>query len=167
VYVATERQRQIARQFMETIPALLHSIGSEIRSTSGTSGPVTMAQFRSMAALRRGPHTLNELAALHEVSAPTMSRLISTLVERGWVSREPDPQDRRQVILTLTAEGESTWQELLSRGTEHLADLLANLSEDEIASLDAALAALARVAQARRKNAESSQRTMCGIPNTE
>lgn len=108
-----------------------------------------MAQFRSMALLNQGPRTLNELAAKHEVSAPTMSRLISTLVERGWVQREPDPADRRQVILSLTPTGETIWEGMSQRGVEHLAEVLGVLSGEELTGLEKALGALARVTAAR------------------
>lgn len=39
-------------------------------------------------------------------TAPTLTgRALETLVERGWVSREQNEQDRRQYVLELTASG--------------------------------------------------------------
>lgn len=145
----SERQRQVAEQFLSVVPALLHSLGGELRRLGTEQGPVTMAQFRSMALLNQGSRTLNALAAQHEVSAPTMSRLISTLVERGWVQREPDPADRRQVILSLTPTGERIWEGISCRGVEHLAEVLGALTEDELVGLERALGGLSRVVGAR------------------
>jgi DNA-binding MarR family transcriptional regulator len=149
----TERQQRVARRFLEVVPALLHSLGSDLRAVGEDSGPVTIQQFRALVALHRGPCSLNELAALHEVSAPAASRLISTLVERGWVRRESHPEDRRQVVLSLTSEGEKMWNLMAQRGTEHLAEMLDELTPEEVDALEQALAGLARVLAARREAA--------------
>lgn len=37
--------------------------------------------------------------------AGSPSRLVSSLVDKGWVARREDPRDRRRVVLMLTAEG--------------------------------------------------------------
>ncbi len=34
------------------------------------------------------------------------SRLVSTLVERGWIERKEDEADRRRITLSLTEEGQ-------------------------------------------------------------
>ncbi len=140
---------------MEVVPALLHGLGSELRAAAFESGSVSLAQFRTLIALHHGPRSLNELASFNEVSPPAVSRLISTLVERGWVQRVPDPADRRQVILTLTSAGEESWSALSKRGVEHLAAMLDQLSDEEIAGLEVALVGLARVLAARQ--AEKSE----------
>jgi DNA-binding MarR family transcriptional regulator len=149
--VTTPEQRQLARRFFEVIPPLLHSVGSELRAVGNEGEFVTMAQFRTMAALQRGPLSLNAVAAIHEVAAPTMSRLISTLVERGWVSRQPDLRDRRQVLLELTDEGQASWQMMCDRSYEHLAELFEELTSDEVASLEIVLNGLWRVGARRRQ----------------
>lgn len=38
-------------------------------------------------------------------SQPTMSGAVATLVERGWVTKEPDPSDARATRVTLTDAG--------------------------------------------------------------
>ena len=47
----------------------------------------------------------SELADIEKVSAPSMTRTVAALVERGLVERADDPTDGRQVILSLTPEG--------------------------------------------------------------
>lgn len=142
---------EMARRFLEVVFPLLHSLSGDLRCAKIEEGPVTMAQFRSMGILHKAPRSLNELAALHEVSPPTMSRLTSTLVERGWVRREQDAQDRRQVVLSLTEQGERVLQALRDRSIDHLADILSNLTPEESVALAMALGGLARVAAARRE----------------
>lgn len=48
---------------------------------------------------------ITRLAALDGCSQPTMSGIVSGLVDRGWVGKGPDPHDARASVVTLTAEG--------------------------------------------------------------
>jgi DNA-binding MarR family transcriptional regulator len=146
----TDRHRKAARRFLEVIPLLLHGLGSELRDIAEAGWPVTLQQYRAMAALHHHACSLNELASRHHVSAPAVSRLVSTLVERGWVQREEDPQDRRQVVLTLTCEGETMWNAMAERSTEHLAAMLDDLSPEEMTAMETVLTGLGRVVAARR-----------------
>jgi DNA-binding MarR family transcriptional regulator len=49
--------------------------------------------------------SLNALGRRLVCEAGSPSRLVSTLVMRGWVERKEDERDRRQVTLALTPEG--------------------------------------------------------------
>jgi len=51
------------------------------------------------------PCTMSELAEYSAVDRTTMTRTIDHLVAGGLVDRETPREDRRQVVLTLTAEG--------------------------------------------------------------
>ena len=55
-----------------------------------------------------GPLGVTQLAVIDQCSQPTMSGTIQGLVERGWVSKEPDPADARSTLVSLTPEGRST-----------------------------------------------------------
>src|SRR6476659_2153270 len=63
-------------------------------------------QFSVLARLAEEPRTPRELAGIEKVSAPSMTRTVAGLVERGLVSRQDDPPDGRQVILSLTPASE-------------------------------------------------------------
>ena len=41
------------------------------------------------------------------ISKQAVSQLIDTMVMRGYLDRTPDPEDRRRMLLTLTARGEA------------------------------------------------------------
>jgi DNA-binding MarR family transcriptional regulator len=51
------------------------------------------------------PCTMTELAEFSAVDRTTLTRTIDQLVEAGLVARSTPPEDRRQVVLTLTEEG--------------------------------------------------------------
>ena len=136
----------IAQRFMDLVPWLMQGVRAALQRGRDDDGLVTIPQLRTLAALKLRPRTLSELAASYGVSPPTMSRLISTLVERGWVRRDAHPDDRRQAILCLSPAGEAAAADLDRRSTEYLAGLLAGLAPDEQACLACALDGLDRIA---------------------
>jgi DNA-binding MarR family transcriptional regulator len=69
---------------------------------------VTLTQLSAMGTLSKsGPMSAGELAACERVQPPSMSKVLSTLEERGLVRRAVHPDDRRQVILAITDKGEA------------------------------------------------------------
>lgn len=52
-----------------------------------------------------GPASLAALAAAEQVRAPTMTRVVDSLVADGLALREPDPNDRRAVRISATQAG--------------------------------------------------------------
>lgn len=70
---------------------------------------ISLAEYEVLAHLRQTPgHSMrmNELADLVRLSPSGLTRRFDTLVRRGWVLREPCPDDRRGVNARLTSEGE-------------------------------------------------------------
>ncbi len=60
-----------------------------------------------------------------------MTRRIDTLERAGWVSRLPDPSDRRGIMVQLTPEGLALVDAVAEGHVENERRLLAPLSEDE------------------------------------
>ncbi|MBD3783136.1 MAG: MarR family transcriptional regulator [Micrococcales bacterium] len=118
-------------------------ISRRVRFESTTD--VAPHQFSVLIRLEDGPRTPKELADIERVSAPSMSRTVTGLVERGYVDRADDPTDGRQVILSLTAEGRRTVRETRRRRDQWLATRLERLTDDERALLADAAALLERV----------------------
>lgn len=52
-----------------------------------------------------GPSGVGRLADVDRTSQPTMSGTVATLVGRGWVTKQPDPEDARASLVTLTDGG--------------------------------------------------------------
>jgi MarR family transcriptional regulator, negative regulator of the multidrug operon emrRAB len=67
------------------------------------------------------------------------------LVEKGWVVREPDPNDRRQWLLKVTPAGQERAKASLDLLTNILTDLLSELSPEELAAAQVFLPALQRI----------------------
>jgi len=67
---------------------------------------VTAAQADAIVVISRaGPLSLKELGDLLIAESGHPSRLVDRLVEAGLVERRPAEEDRRRVVLSLTAKG--------------------------------------------------------------
>ena len=58
-----------------------------------------------MRVVAEGAQTPSDVAAATDRHVSSVSRVIDQLVEIGLLAREPHPDDRRQVLLTLTRDG--------------------------------------------------------------
>lgn len=103
-------------------------------------------QFSVLVRLEDGPRTPKEVAEIEQVSAPSVSRTVGTLVEQGLIARADDPTDGRQVILSLTPEGRRVIKETRRRRDQWLATRLDHLTDAERSLLAEATALLERVA---------------------
>lgn len=67
---------------------------------------VTLPQYRTLVLLAaQRPSRLADLARAMGVGPPTATRMCDRLVRKGFMSRERDETDRREIILDLTEEG--------------------------------------------------------------
>jgi DNA-binding MarR family transcriptional regulator len=94
-----------------------------------------------------GPLRLGALAELEGVSAPSMTRIVSSLEQLRHVRREPDPHDGRAHLVAATASG----TELVTHGRSQrlvaLAGRIDRLTAGERAALLDALPVLERLGQ--------------------
>jgi DNA-binding MarR family transcriptional regulator len=89
-----------------------------------------------------GPLRLSELARREAVTAPTMSRVLTSLVEQGLVHREPDPHDARGVLITLSELGSAHLDGVRTHRTALVARRLARLDPEQLEALHTAMPAL-------------------------
>jgi DNA-binding MarR family transcriptional regulator len=116
-----------------------------VRRVDEESG-LTAARLSALSVLVfGGPTTLGRLARAEQVSAPTMSRLVSALVREGLAEREPHADDGRAVVVAASTRGQALLQQGRSRRAAELARLLEGLTDAELASLDDAARTIERV----------------------
>ena len=93
---------------------------------------LSLADFFLLSALRRAgpPFTLSpgELSQELVRSSGGITRMLDHLEQRGWIRREPDPNDRRGVRAVLTDEGRILIDEALIDHFDNEADLLEDLA---------------------------------------
>jgi DNA-binding MarR family transcriptional regulator len=120
-------------------------IARRVRAES--SGSLTPGQFGVLANLaNHGARTPGELAADEYVQAPSMTRTIAMLVERGLVERGPHATDRRQVMLTITEKGRAELKVSRRTRDEWVTARLGSLTDDERLVLAKATPILERLA---------------------
>jgi DNA-binding MarR family transcriptional regulator len=120
------------------------------RAAAGLGQPdLSETQLAALATLERhGAMTPGELAEHEKVQPPSMTRVISVLVDLQLVRREPHPSDRRQVVLTATDTGRDLVVKARRRREAWLAQRLRELSPAERAALRAAAPILEKLSQA-------------------
>jgi DNA-binding MarR family transcriptional regulator len=112
-------------------------IEGEVRRRLRDTFDVTLPRFDLMAQLYRAPKpmTLGELSQRMMVSNGNVTGLVDRLVEQGLLSRRPSPRDRRAQLVSLTAEGRRFFRAMARANGDWIADMLADLSSDEIDTL--------------------------------
>jgi DNA-binding MarR family transcriptional regulator len=89
-----------------------------------------------------GPLGITALADLDRCSQPTMSGAVAHLVERGWVSKAPNPDDARASVVTLTPAGRTELARIRQRHGERVAALVdahPDLTTEDLATAVAVL----------------------------
>jgi len=104
-------------------------------------------QYSVLAQLDRfGALTPGDLAERERVQPPSMTKVIAALVERRLVERSDHPQDRRQVVVSITAAGRAEVKETRRRRDAWLARRLAELGPEQRRVLAEASQILRRIA---------------------
>ncbi len=93
---------------------------------------LTPLQFAALIKLADiGTVSQNQLGRLIAMDAATMQGVIKRLAARGLIHRRPDPDDRRRLILSLTAEGRALAAGALAAAADITRLTLAPLSAAE------------------------------------
>ncbi|WP_346777408.1 MarR family transcriptional regulator [Streptomyces sp. HNM0575] len=82
---------------------------------------------------------MGRLAELMAVDMSVTSRHVAHNVERGWVERQPDPQDGRSRLLRLTERGGRQLDTLSEATTRALESFLHDWTEEDVARLNGML----------------------------
>jgi DNA-binding MarR family transcriptional regulator len=115
---------------------------------------LTMPQLRCLQAMAEAPELAltSRLARQLRVTAPTMTRTIDGLAERGLVERRPDPTSRRQIALVLTPAGHDLLRRYQTVMDHRLRLLLIHLSPSQKERLRAAVADIAAMLDADERS---------------
>ena len=79
------------------------------------------AHHRALHFIGRNPGiTVTDLLGILRITKQSLARVLSVLVERGYVAQSPGTDDRRQRLLTLTETGQALERRLFERQRERL-----------------------------------------------
>lgn len=134
-------------------------VGVSARSLADVEDTVTLTQFRTLVVLSaHGDGTLVHLAAQLGVNASTAQRQVDRLVGIGLVDRRENPQDRRELLLTITPAGRSLINRVSRRRRAAIARIVGGIPEEQRGALIAALDAFAAAAGEPKEAAAAASR---------
>lgn len=97
---------------------------------------LTLTHWRVIAFLsEQDGLSVNALADATVTEQSTLSRALNHLVTRGYIRREPSPEDSRSVRIYLAAEGRKAFEQILECALSIEARALAGLEERDLEQL--------------------------------
>jgi DNA-binding MarR family transcriptional regulator len=104
---------------------------------------LSMAQLHILYMLQRhGQMPMSRLAEVLNVSLSNATGLIDRVEERGYIERTRVPEDRRIVLIRVTAAGEEMLNEIDALSDELLRSVLDHLDRSKLAGFRQAVASL-------------------------
>ena len=91
-----------------------------------SSAEITAPQFKVLISIYKGFNSPVEVSKNLLMDAGAMSRMLERMVKRGLIERHTNPEDKRQVILHLTAKGRALCDRFQN---EALASILSALTQ--------------------------------------
>ena len=120
-----------ARAVMETVPLVTRFIRAEMRARWAPS--LSVPQFHVLALLSREPgSSLSNVADQLGVTRSTASVIVDRLVRRKLVRRTEHPQERRCVVLSLTATGTQHFLQARDAACKQMASVLGELTSTDL-----------------------------------
>src|SRR5215472_15643758 len=108
---------------------------------------LTPSQLSTLSTVGKcGPVRLGDLAAAERIAPSTLTRLVNVLEDRGYLLRQPAPEDARAYLVTVTDSGTEVLERIRDEATSMLTDILMTLTPEQMAALEAALPALEQLA---------------------
>lgn len=127
-----ETARDVARKAKRIFPLMGRLMEAQMRVPMISMPPI---HFHVLNRVDMQAYTLTELADAMSVSAASLSRTITVLEERGWVTRERSEEDRRVVLIDITKDGHQVLADIEQRSEDFLTDTFVQLSENDLAKL--------------------------------
>ena len=123
------------------------AISRRFRAVYGPHHDLTVPEWRVLATLGEFGHMTAKQIGVHSSMHKTkVSRAVADLESRRWLSRSPNPADRREEILSLTTLGRNTYGDIIPRAVAFERMILERLGADAeaflsgLSSLEAELA---------------------------
>ncbi|SER71125.1 DNA-binding transcriptional regulator, MarR family [Propionibacterium cyclohexanicum] len=93
-----------------------------------------------------GPQTPTQIAERERVSTPSVTRTLNCLVEEGCVLRSPHPDDRRQILVSVTPRGAELVERTIAERDTWMLRRLSELGSEDLALARAAADLLSQLA---------------------
>jgi DNA-binding MarR family transcriptional regulator len=130
-----ETLQAVIDKFWETVPPAWHATRATIRRVAAERFHLTVEQFQVLRRIRRGIASVSALAESSGTSRSAVSKAVDGLVNKGLVSRSQNPNDRRNIPLALTEEGQHAMTAIYRETEQWLAARFSRLAAQELSTL--------------------------------
>ncbi len=116
-----------------------------VREVRRNTTDLHAASIRLMSLLDElGPSTVSALAQADRCSQPTMTGIVNGLVDKGWLRRDPHPDDARSTLVSMTTEGRHKLTAVRGRNADLVAERITSSgrSPEDLATAVAVLSDL-------------------------
>ncbi|MGM0903559.1 MAG: MarR family winged helix-turn-helix transcriptional regulator [Bacillota bacterium] len=97
-----------------------------------TKNKLSITEFSVLEVLyHKGKQTIQQIGKSILISSGSMTYVIDKLEERGLVSRNACPDDRRAIHVLLTDQGNTVMNEIMPTYHELVSDMFGSLSDDD------------------------------------
>ena len=134
------RLLDLAQEFRESL-----RLGVYMFRRLDPEGDLTAAQLSLLSMISDGGLRVGDIAKNLGIKVPSATEQIIKLERSGLVTRQQDPDDSRAVQVVITVAGTSAVDFANQRRNAMVAELLQDLSNDEIEHLAAALPVIAKL----------------------
>jgi DNA-binding MarR family transcriptional regulator len=141
--MAVDRQSEDVARALLLCMGLLRRRLRQVPVADALTSPQTAALGRLD---RTGPAASADLARQEQISPQSMGATLSELEARGFVKRQPDPNDGRRILLSISVIGRRELNRRRNARVEQLAQGLADFTESELAQLTVAAPLIERLA---------------------
>lgn len=94
---------------------------------------LSLSESRCLASIGTfSPLSVNHLAQAANLNKAQASRAAQALVDKQLVTKEPDPTDKRGVVLNLSETGKSYWQKIMALIQKRNEEIFSCLSAEEL-----------------------------------
>lgn len=101
-----------------------------------TESGITEQQWRVLRVLSEsGPHDASKLADRACLLLPSLTRIVQSMLERGYILRSTDTTDRRRHMITITADGQAIIDKNLDKAIAISESFVAALGKERFETL--------------------------------
>ena len=129
--------RKLALDAWESLFRAQHEL-FEAMASDFEGKEITRAEYDVLLSVTRAPDMtarLRDVTAQMLISQPSVSRLIDRMVTRGLVTKRPDPEDGRGMLITATDAGARAFRLIATNHGKSIAERMSRLSLEELRTL--------------------------------
>lgn len=121
--------------FYYALVSFLLQAKQQVIATASEFGLTSVQALTLLTVKQHSQRSMSDFCKLYECDASNITGIIDGLEQKGLVSRQPHPGDRRVKIIHLEPAGHDLQKHLIARIAESSPHLFAGLTETEVAQL--------------------------------